>query len=212
MSGVLRIARILAPVTVLGPGRRVGLWVQGCTLSCPGCASMDTWDPASGRMMTTAEVAASIVGAAEADPTITGVTITGGEPIQQGHALADMLAAVRRTQRGRDVDVLVFTGYSFEAAQRRAPNLLDAVDAVVTGRYDATAGHGGPLRGSANQRLHRLSDRFPSMTEDTAPTIQATVIDGDIVMVGIPAPGDLDTFRILLADRGVSLGEVSWRS
>src|SRR4029077_956889 len=36
------------PVTVLGPGRRIGLWVQGCTIRCRGCVSQDTWprDPA----------------------------------------------------------------------------------------------------------------------------------------------------------------------
>ena len=31
------------PVTTLGPGRRIGLWLQGCTLACPGCVSRDTW-------------------------------------------------------------------------------------------------------------------------------------------------------------------------
>lgn len=45
----VRVARIMAPITVLGPGSRVGLWVQGCALACPGCASRDTWDPGGGH-------------------------------------------------------------------------------------------------------------------------------------------------------------------
>ncbi|HSV19446.1 MAG TPA: 4Fe-4S cluster-binding domain-containing protein, partial [Casimicrobiaceae bacterium] len=31
------------PVTVLGPGKRIGLWLQGCSIHCPGCVSQDTW-------------------------------------------------------------------------------------------------------------------------------------------------------------------------
>jgi len=42
------------PVTVLGPGRRIGLWVQGCTIHCKGCVSQDTWprDPAKAIAVT----------------------------------------------------------------------------------------------------------------------------------------------------------------
>ena len=49
MSGpALRIGRMMAPVQSLGPGRRLVLWLQGCTLACPGCVSPDLWDAEGG--------------------------------------------------------------------------------------------------------------------------------------------------------------------
>ncbi|MBP5240157.1 MAG: 4Fe-4S cluster-binding domain-containing protein, partial [Oscillospiraceae bacterium] len=27
------------PVVTLGPGRRLGLWLQGCSIHCPGCVA-----------------------------------------------------------------------------------------------------------------------------------------------------------------------------
>ena len=35
----MRIGRILYPIKALGPGTRIGIWVQGCPRECPGCAN-----------------------------------------------------------------------------------------------------------------------------------------------------------------------------
>ena len=47
-TATLQLNKAHWPVTVLGPGRRIGLWVQGCAIHCRGCVSQDTWpaDPA----------------------------------------------------------------------------------------------------------------------------------------------------------------------
>ena len=39
---MLALSRMHFPVTTLGPGNRIGIWVQGCTIRCPGCVSADT--------------------------------------------------------------------------------------------------------------------------------------------------------------------------
>ena len=39
------ISRLHFPVTTLGPGHRIGIWFQGCSIRCEGCLSMDTWAP-----------------------------------------------------------------------------------------------------------------------------------------------------------------------
>ena len=41
--GLIRLNKAHYPVTALGPGRRIGLWLQGCALACPGCISQDSW-------------------------------------------------------------------------------------------------------------------------------------------------------------------------
>lgn len=33
------VARILYPVEVLGPGKRVGIWFSGCPSKCKGCSN-----------------------------------------------------------------------------------------------------------------------------------------------------------------------------
>ena len=39
----ISLSRLHFPVTTLGPGRRIGIWFQGCSIRCPGCISADTW-------------------------------------------------------------------------------------------------------------------------------------------------------------------------
>ena len=116
----LRVNRVARPVTVFGPGRWLGLWVQGCGICCPGCASEDTWDPAAGRDFEVAEFARSLAGAVLAER-LTGVTLTGGEPTEQGPALADLVARVRAIVAdggAEPVDVLLFTGRTAAATAR----------------------------------------------------------------------------------------------
>lgn len=38
------IARILYPVKVLGPGERIGIWMDGCEHGCIGCSNPELWD------------------------------------------------------------------------------------------------------------------------------------------------------------------------
>ena len=40
----MNIARILYPVEVLGPGKRIGIWVCGCNRRCKGCSNPELWD------------------------------------------------------------------------------------------------------------------------------------------------------------------------
>ena len=54
----IQINKAHFPVTVLGPGRRIGLWVQGCSIGCKGCVSMDTWAPDASRAVPIADLVA----------------------------------------------------------------------------------------------------------------------------------------------------------
>ena len=65
--------------TVYGPGLRWVLWVQGCTLGCKGCWNIETWQAGIGKKYTLDELIESINQSGE----IEGITILGGEPLQQ---------------------------------------------------------------------------------------------------------------------------------
>jgi anaerobic ribonucleoside-triphosphate reductase activating protein len=207
------VNRLLAPVTALGPGRRAALWVQGCTLACPGCASRDTWPLDGGTTYQTGDLAAAISQLVVTQQ-LDGLTITGGEPLLQADAVASVLTHLKLELPSLRLHVLVFTGFAWAAARRRAGQLLDLVDCFVAGPYRANrpplAGQ-DPLIASANQELVHLR---PPPAEPPWPRrveMQVLVEGGDLLMVGLPRPGDLDRVRAKLADRGVVLGGVSWQ-
>src|SRR5688572_8819093 len=64
------------PVTVLGPGRRIGLWVQGCTIGCRGCVSQDTWPSDATKSVAIRDLIAWCRRVSAGAPD--GVTISGG--------------------------------------------------------------------------------------------------------------------------------------
>ncbi|NCD18389.1 MAG: radical SAM protein [Actinobacteria bacterium] len=209
----LRVARVMSPVTVLGPGRRVVLWVQGCGIGCPGCASVDTWDPDGGTRLDVVALVGQIGDLIGRDG-LDGLTITGGEPTDQGEPLHELVTLLRA--RRPDLDVLVFTGRTHRVAARRAPRLLEATDCVVAGPYRRDLPPNGPLVASANQTVHLRSgaarERYAALLEDSlAPGLQVCVEDGEILLVGLPRAGDLDRFEAGLAAAGVRLEGVTWR-
>ena len=204
----LRISRIAAPITVLGPGRRVAVWVQGCTLACPGCASVDTWSAGGGREMTVQGATAEVLRLVDAYD-LDGVTISGGEPFQQADPVADLLAAVRAARA--DLDVVLFTGYDAAVARRRSVRLARLVDILVAGRYDRTQPSNRPLLASANQTIVASDRGAARLHAVSAARIQVAADDGDLFVVGLPQPGDLDRLYQALEARGVALAGASWQ-
>jgi anaerobic ribonucleoside-triphosphate reductase activating protein len=214
---MLRISRVHYPVTALGPGRRLGIWVQGCPLACRGCIARDTWDPGGGREVPVSELAAmwQTAVAAGAD----GLTISGGEPLEQPGGLSALLAAADgiRAAAGREADFLVYTGYADAEITGAAAAALSRADAVITGRYDVTQPTRLIWRGSANQCLtartplgERRYERYLDCAPDRAP-MQVAVDGGNVWFVGVPRRGDLPRLERVLHRRGVSYTGVTWR-
>ncbi|MFZ4434774.1 MAG: 4Fe-4S single cluster domain-containing protein [Microthrixaceae bacterium] len=204
------------PVDVLGPGHRIGIWLQGCDLACRGCVSRDTWDPEGGTSTTVAALVDRIAELA-CGQQVDGVTISGGEPFQQPVALFELVVAVRDrldVERTRPVDVMVYSGLSLGRLREDHARILDVIDAVVPEPFIEHAGEGPLWAGSANQRVVPLTplgvERFDAAAEITGtPRIQMAV-DDQVWMVGIPRRGDMDRLTAALAERGVVLHGASW--
>ena len=216
MTARLMLNRAHYPVTTLGPGVRAGIWVQGCTIGCHGCASRDTWAADARRLVDVDQ----LVGWLASLPGIQGLTVTGGEPFQQAEAVGTLLAEVRdwASGQGRTMDILVYSGYTYGALTRRngAAALLALCDAVITGPYVDRLNPGGPWRGSANQKLIPLSElgreRFGD-AEVPAAREQRLQFSSDgqrLWLIGIPGRGDLGHFERELISRGVSIDGDSW--
>lgn len=206
----IRLSRLHHPVTTLGYGRRAGIWVQGCTIRCPGCVSRDTWTATPEHEADVEDVLAWVT---DRLPTLDGVTISGGEPFEQPSALMALLQGLRVAIGERPIDLLCYSGYAYPALRRRQARLLDQLDAVVAGPYLQSQAAALPLRGSANQTVVSLSPLGRSRygrEQQPQRHLQVSAEPGTLWYVGIPAPGDLHRLDELLRARGVEQGAVSW--
>jgi anaerobic ribonucleoside-triphosphate reductase activating protein len=214
---VLRVSRSHFPVTALGPGSRLGIWMQGCPLACPGCMSLDTWDPAGGTAVPVDELAARWRDAARRGAT--GLTVSGGEPLAQPEPLAALLNAVHRL-RGEtpgEPDILMFTGYSPDELDDRQRLAASYADVLITGRYEAGLPTRLAWRGSANQRMVAQSDlgrrRYAPYLdlEPERPALQVMADSDRVWIVGVPLRGTLPRLERELHRRGLDPEAVTWR-
>jgi len=215
---MIRVNRIHYPVTALGPGRRVGIWLQGCSIGCPGCASRDTWAEDPSKLIDVGQLLAYFHAI---DGPIDGVTISGGEPFEQPEALHALLEALYRwrEESGRSFDLLCYSGLPLARLRRDHAGVLALLDALIPEPFVDRLEPEGPWRGSANQPLVLLSAlgerRFAGSVLASAqerPSIQVDVRGGEVWFIGIPRRGDLD--RIVDAGRkqGIEMQGASWRS
>jgi anaerobic ribonucleoside-triphosphate reductase activating protein len=155
---ILRVAQRVACSEAEGPFRRYAVWVQGCTLACPGCCNPELFPAAGGTAVSVAAIVEELA-AARASHAIEGLTVLGGEPLEQLAAVTALCVAARELGLG----VLLFTGHTLAEIESRAGGdaLLAAVDTVIDGRF--MAGRRDTERrfiGSTNQRLIHRSARY----------------------------------------------------
>lgn len=177
----LRLARTIARSQANGPGERFVIWVQGCPIHCPGCWNRDTWDPSGGQDSSVAELLSAIAGVEGLE----GVTFTGGEPMAQAEALAELAAACR----DRGLSVFIFTGYRQEQLKTPAQwKLWGLADIVVAGPYvQAQRSFEHAWVGSANQQVHFVSSRYSPVDQQNAVRAEAHLeADGTITWTGFP--------------------------
>ncbi|WNV85320.1 4Fe-4S single cluster domain-containing protein [Umezawaea sp. Da 62-37] len=210
---MLRVSRAHFPVTSLGPGRRLGLWLQGCPLACAGCMSRDTWAMEGGRAVAIGDLVElwrdAVRDGAE------GLTISGGEPLVQSGPLLEFLEGVREVGAGQDV--LLYTGFEPDELDQHQRAVVDRVDAVITGRYRAGEPTSLVWRGSANQRLTPVTAlgraRYAACVDLAVenPPMQVSADGGRLFVIGVPPAGALSRMERALRDRGIVFEGVAWR-
>jgi anaerobic ribonucleoside-triphosphate reductase activating protein len=192
-AGVLRVGARVPLTRAEGPGARYALWLQGCSIRCPGCCNPHLFDASVGRSVPVA-VLLSELRAWRTE--IEGVTVLGGEPFDQPEGLLSLA----RGARGLGLSLIVFSGYTLEdLLVRGEPSvqaLLGAIDVLVDGRYDASRPERERLWvGSTNQRFHYLSGRYTPAIERPGPgepsqTVEVRIgADGRLSANGWPTLG-----------------------
>lgn len=199
----LSLSRMHFPVTTLGPGRRIGIWFQGCSIRCPGCISADTWGPGHRRLSLEQLIKQITPWLHEAE----GITISGGEPFDQLDALRSLLEGLRRLS---ELDILVYSGYSLEQLDEPLLQTKGLIDVLISDPYIEALSQTIALRGSDNQRLSLLTPlgraRLGQYERLLEPTDKALDLmfdeNGSVWMAGIPRRDDLLRLRDLLHEQG----------
>ncbi len=212
----LRINKAHWPVTVLGYGRRIGIWLQGCSIHCPNCCSQDTWPLDEGRRMKVSDLLdwCKLTSGNEID----GVTISGGEPFEQAQGLLSLLKALRTWQHesARELDILCYSGFSWKHLKQNHEDILALLDVVIADPYIHTM-ESSPLRGSSNQTIQLLTQigikRYSKneLEHFSVKRIQVQVDEQRIWFIGIPYRDDMDKVDALCQKDGIVLKSVSWR-
>lgn len=166
-----------------GPGARAVIWVQGCTLGCPGCYNPETHSFSGGTFVRVDEMFHRIVNVGEM---IEGITVTGGEPLQQLEAVTSLLRLIKNET---SLSVVLFTGFTWEEVQKKAPTILPYVDICIAGRYEESKRLACDLRGSANKTVHFLTDRYTEGDLKSLPAAEVLIEpDGQLIVTGINPP------------------------
>lgn len=164
MEDTLWIAGIVKNSIVDGPGIRYTIFTQGCLHRCPGCHNPETWDLEKGNPAKLENLLNEIANT----KLLQGVTFTGGDPFLQAPLLAKLGKAIKKL----GLDLLVYTGYTWEELRAKDdPNyqeLLAVTDILVDGPFKKEEKDLSlPFRGSRNQRIIN---------------VPASLISGEIVL------------------------------
>lgn len=178
----IRIHTTEHPITVLGPGKRFGVWVQGCFRKCPGCMSPETWDNEGGMLCDTQKLAEEYLKSG-----CNAITISGGEPFLQTEALSEFIRYAGRP------GVIIYTGFTYEELLERPDSscLLECCDLLIDGPFIEELQDGRNMRGSSNQRAIILTELYEDVansfgTERTR--VEFFFYNDTTRIIGIPAP------------------------
>lgn len=144
----IKLSGMVKESVVDGPGFRLVLFTQGCPRHCPGCQNPDLIPAGGGREMAPGEVLQLIK--KNISSLTGGITFSGGDPLMQADALAELLKLLRLEYP--QLNIWVYTGYVFEEVKHLP--VLQYIDVLVDGPYEESRRDISlAFRGSSNQRL-----------------------------------------------------------
>ena len=135
-----------------GEGIRSVIWTQGCIHNCKGCHNPETHSFQEG-IIGDVDIIKEKINSLEGQD---GITFSGGDPIEQSEACAELAIYAREL----GFNIWCYTGYTFEELIERMEyfpkikTFLENIDVLVDGKFQIqNKSYDVPFRGSKNQRL-----------------------------------------------------------
>lgn len=204
----MQIERVFYPLKTLGYGQRIGIWTIGCPHACFNCSNPELWDENRRKDLPLSYVYQMLQAIQEP---VDGVTISGGEPFQQVEELCELVQYIREHI---SEDILIYSGYTLAQLKSwESPfveDILNSIAVLVDGKYIEKLNDNGPLKGSSNQVIHILNERYQSRYEPLLTDhrkVQTVAVQDGVIAFGIPLKDTRKTFDEKLPDYGIHMTE-----
>ena len=122
------------------------MYLKGCSIHCEGCINQHLWPFEGGTMMNANEILEICK-----KENLEGITIHGGEPLDQPEGLYDVVKAIKN----ENYTIILFTGYIKKELSKEQLKIWNISDIVVAGRFQLKKRNVNlQFRGSTNQRVY----------------------------------------------------------
>lgn len=196
----LNVGDIIPKSRSNGPGERFVIWVQGCSIRCPGCINPQFLSHEANLMMSLARLFEIITESGE----IEGVTYSGGEPFEQAEALYYLSVLLKR----KGLTIVSYSGFTLDELTSKedehVAGLLSTLDILIDGRYETDNSEPLLWRGSSNQRVHFLSERYKDYRDAVCNkelTVEVSLGEDEVSFTGNLSPGILSQIINSLKER-----------
>jgi len=179
-------------IKTLGPGLRYAIWTQGCIHNCKNCIAPDTHPlDKNGYWLGIEELYLEIEENMKKE-NIRGITISGGEPLLQAEPLVEL---IKRLKERTQLDIICFTGFEYSYLKNKKDKsieyILANIDILIDGKYIEEKNENNYLRGSSNQNMIFLSERYREYENDMKNLKNRNIEimwinDREIFIAGIP--------------------------
>jgi len=146
---------------VVGPGNRLVIWVQGCSICCEKCINSEFIPHKINKLMKIRDLFEIVCNT----PDIEGVTYSGGEPFDQAEGLYRLSELIKKT----GLTIMSYSGYTIEELRNSEDKfkrlLLSYLDILIDGKYEHLKAAPLLWRGSTNQNVHFLTPVYENYRE-----------------------------------------------
>ena len=135
-----------------GVGIRTSVFFSGCTHDCFNCFNKEYQDFDFGEEFTQKQIDEVIYYLSKDEGS--GLTILGGEPLQQNYE--DMINFLIQVRKATQKSIWIYSGYTYEEILNceKKTNIISYCNVLVDGRYeDNLKNLRLKFRGSTNQRI-----------------------------------------------------------
>ena len=183
------IERILCPIVTLGPGKRLVIWTKGCSKNCYGCISPEMAVVGNARNVSVQDICV-IVSNIHKSEGFDGITISGGDPLEQLPEIIELLENLRTYTD----DILVYTGFVWPIfSQKLKEDEIKKIKSLISVLIDGPYIHEQnipqlSLRGSKNQNIIFFDETKKKKYEEymsEGRKLQNIYIDEKLLTVGI---------------------------